>query len=207
MSSRVLLATLLLSVPLLAPAQSLQSNTSAGRSTDTPTASSQRAITKPAVSPARSTAAAGSAAEAMAFLIAVDEFEVAAATQARGRKLDPAIAAYADMLLTDHRNHLTQTRAIAHAAGVVPVDTADVQARRTSNRAQLAQMAKTTDDADYGSGFIDAMATSHADVLDLIDKRLNTFVTDDRLKAHLQATRIAVATHLEHAQELQSASK
>jgi predicted outer membrane protein len=145
-------------------------------------------------------------AEALSFLQAIDQHEIAVAEQARGKKLEVAVRNFARMLRGEHAENLAQTHALAAEARIKLLDTPDVAAQRDKGKASLVQLAKL-DGAEYASAFLDAMIAGHTEALALIDSRLLPAAIDADIKAHIEATRIRVAAHLGKAQELKSAGK
>ena len=141
--------------------------------------------------------------EAMAFIVAIDEQEIAAAEQARGKQIDPRIRAYADLLHEEHSANLDQTHALADAARLTLQDDADVAALRTRGQADLERMAALDDD-DYAQAYLAAMADGHAQALVLIDQRLLPAAVRPELRQHLTATRSHVDQHWQSAKQLQA---
>ena len=169
----------------------------------------------PAGNPAASTTTAGPAAavvrpadlaqvQALAFIVAIDEQEVAAAEQARGKKIDPRIRAYADLLHEEHSANLEQSHALADSAKLVLKDDADVMSLRSRGQADLERMAALDDD-EYAQAYLAAMADGHADTLALIDERLLSAAQRPDLRQHLMLTRSHVEQHWQAAKELQTA--
>ena len=156
-----------------------------------------------ATDPAAGTAAPG---EALAFLVVVNEHEIAAAEQARDKQLDAKVRAYADMLHADHSKNLAETRAVADSAGAAVTDTPDVDAQRQKGKDELEQLGGLEGDA-YAKAYLDAMVKGHNDALVLIDTRLVPAATDEAIKQHLNTTRDAIAKHLEEAKQLQAAQQ
>ena len=168
----------------------------------------------PASNPAAPTPAAAPAAavlspadqaqvQALAFIVAIDEQEVAAAEQARGKQIDPRILAYADLLHQEHSANLDQTHALADAAQLDLKDDADVLALRSLGQAELERMAALDDD-EYAQAYLAAMAEGHTDALALIDERLLPAARRPELRQHLMVTRSHVEQHWQAAKELQS---
>ncbi|HEX5012236.1 MAG TPA: DUF4142 domain-containing protein [Planctomycetota bacterium] len=143
-------------------------------------------------------------AEVLATLVAVDENEIALAEQARDEAGDVAVLGYADMLHTEHTQHLEATRDLAKTIGVEPALTPEVSDLRQKGDEERETLGHA-EGADYDRKYVDAMVKGHQDVLDLIDEHLVAKVSSPALKDHLEETRRHVAHHLERAQELQRA--
>lgn len=154
------------------------------------------------VAPAAAVSAADQAqVAALAFIVAIDEQEVAAAEQARGKNIDAGIRAYADLLHEEHSSNLDQTHAIADSTRLVLRDDADVMAYRSRGMADLERMAALDGD-EYADAYLTAMADGHAEALALIDQRLLPAATRPQLRQLLMATRAQVEQHLQAAKEL-----
>ncbi len=69
--------------------------------------------------------------------------------------------------------------------------------------ANLAGLVRLEGEA-FAAAYVGLMAAEHAKVLALIDGQLLAGARDEGLKEHLQATRGAVARHLEEARRLQA---
>lgn len=154
------------------------------------------------VAPAAAVSAADQAqVDALAFIVAIDEQEVAAAEQARGKKIDASIRAYADLLHQEHSSNLDQTHALADAARLLLKDGADVMAYRSRGQADLERMAALDAD-EYAEAYLTAISDDHAEALALIDERLLRAATRPELRQHLLATRSQVEQHLQAANAL-----
>lgn len=194
----------ILLLPMLAACQRDGGNTPATDSTASPSATVP-AATLP-VPVARSTGLQDAQAEALAYLAAINEHEVAAAEQARGKGVDERVLAYADMLHAAHIQGLEATQALAASSGIALHDSADVAAMRARNQASLEQLA-LLDESEFADAYLDAMVAGHSEVLALIDEKLMPAATTDALRAQLTSTRASVAKHLAEARELQGAKQ
>ncbi len=174
---------------------------------DTAATTADTASTSAAVPPAAAPVVAPSArdsaqAEALAFLVAINEQHVAAAEQARGKKIDARLRAFADLLHDAHSQNLEQSHAVAASAGLIIKDSAEVSSMRGKGQADLERMAALDED-DYADAYLQAMANGHAGALALIDDRLLPAVSNQAVRQHLTATRTYMAQHLQAARELQ----
>jgi putative membrane protein len=179
--------------------------TTAAATTPTPpTTTNPPPTAPPAQVPA--TAAANTQTEVFAYLIAIDEHLIAMAEQALTKKLEPKLRELALSVRADSRENLAVTRALVVDAKATLVDTTTVTASREQGRTELEQLGKVPD-ADYGSEFLTALIAKDGYAMDLIDKRLVSDATDERMVQHIQASRTRIAAHQLRAQELQSAGK
>lgn len=142
---------------------------------------------------------------ALALVMAVDQHEIAAAEQARGKELSAEAADYADTLFEDHSRNLEATRALISQAGATDnVPGADdpmveqMREKHSDERERLGQL----DGNEYERAWIEAMVAGHTEALDTLDNQLIPSADEDELRDHLQASRQAIARHLETAQGL-----
>jgi predicted outer membrane protein len=159
-------------------------------------------------SPVRATKAAGSEkgdAEVLAFVIAVDDNEVLAATEAQKKKLSPDVMAYAKMLHTEHGKHQGEAMKLGQQIGVTPVDTAAVDKLRVKGAGALAALLPL-DGKEFEKAYLAAMVKDHTEVLAMIDNQLLKAAENDAVKKHLTATRSHIASHLEQAKNLTDGS-
>jgi putative membrane protein len=64
---------------------------------------------------------------------------------------------------------------------------------------------KSESGADFDKGYVDTQVKEHQAVLDLIDQKPGPNAKNADVRAFLVEVRTKVATHLEHAQDLQTA--
>lgn len=171
-----------------------------------PTTIAVPAFPLPTHPPELVTAAAHTQSEVLAYLVAIDEQLLDMAGQALAKQIDPQIRDLATQVQDESRQDRDDTRALAADARIPLVDTTEVTTSRHEGRRDLEELGRL-DEADYGSRFLRALIAADTDALDLIDKRLITDATDERVIRHLRASRTRIAAHLLRAQELQSAGK
>jgi putative membrane protein len=147
-------------------------------------------------------AAGGAGGEALALVMAVDQHEISAAEQARGKDLPDDVAEYANMLHTEHTRNLEADRQLAQDSGISPATTERVTAQQEKGQAVLDQLAELEGEA-YAEAYVNAMVQGHTEALTLIDEQLLPAATDPALQAHLTSTREAIAKHLEQGKALQ----
>lgn len=140
--------------------------------------------------------------EAMGWLVVVNEHEIAAAEQARAKKVDGKVLDYANMMHKEHTTNLEQTRALEGKAGSIAT-TGLAAMQRAKGEAERTRLGALDGDA-YERAYIDAMVKDHAEALAMLDRIIAAPETQDPLKQHLTTTRTHVARHLEQARALQS---
>lgn len=162
----------------------------------------------PAATPMPDTATNAPAATAMqddavalGWLAAVNEHEIAAAKQAKGKGVKGDVLAFANTMEKDHGTNLAQTRALGN-----PTDTPDIQAMKAQGKTDLQSLDELSGDA-YARSYIKAMVEGHQKALDLIDSKMLPAASTDAVKNHLTTTRSAVEAHLTQAKQIQSTLK
>jgi len=133
---------------------------------------------------------------ALGLLSAVNEHEIAAARQAKEKKVGGAVLEFANLMEKEHSANQSQTLALG-----TPSDSAEVKAMKDQGRAELDALGAKSGD-DYRKAYVAAMIKGHQDALNLIDTKLLPAATGDAVKAHLRETREHVAMHLEQARKL-----
>lgn len=140
----------------------------------------------------------------LALVAAIDEHEIAAAEQARRKKVTGAVLEYADLLHREHEENLAQLRVLTQGTGAVELQsTAEVHALQTKAAEELASLDGKSG-ADYRTAYVEAMVNGHTDALALLETRLIPAAQDERLRNFLVNTRDHVAMHLDRAKELQA---
>ncbi len=144
-------------------------------------------------------------ADVLAYLIAINDNEIVAASEAQHKKVGSKVMEYATMLQREHGENLEQTMMLAKKTDITPIETKAVDQLRTKAAAGLAKL-MPKDGEQFAAGYIDMMITGHQEVLDLIDSKLMPAAKKDEVKKHLAATRTHIANHLEAAKALKAST-
>ncbi len=139
--------------------------------------------------------------EVIAWIEAIDNFEVNAAQVASTKNIDSAVKEYVTMLANDHSKNLKQAIELSSELGENPVETRALNKFKQGGTKQLKKLSKENN--NFQKDFIDAMVSGHADALQKVDDDLMKKVSNDKLKSLLQETRDMIAHHLELAKEIQ----
>ncbi len=145
-------------------------------------------------------------AEILAFVVAIDLNEIMAASDAVKEKLNPKTLQFAQMLHKEHGQNLDMALKLTQRLGVTPLETPAVEKLQVEAAANLAALVRLEGEA-FAAAYVGLMAAEHAKVLALIDNQFLTSARDEDLRKHLQATRGAVAKHLEEAKRLQASPR
>ena len=156
------------------------------------------ASTAPAATPPAPTTASSDDSLALGLLGSVNEHEIAAARQAKEKKVSAPVLAYAEMMETEHSANQAKTQSLGTLAS-----TDEVKAMKEQGATELATLGQKSG-KDYETAYIEAMVKGHTDALALIDTRLLTLASSEAVKQHLTDTRDHVAKHLAAAQKLQA---
>jgi putative membrane protein len=147
----------------------------------------------------------GSDGEIVAFLIAANEHEVAAANDAIQKKSDPKVGDFAQMMIKDHSQNLDETRKLSDSQNIQPTDTPAITKMKAEGQAEMTKLSQLQG-ANFDKAYMAAMVKGHTDVLNHIDRYLKT-ATNPQLQSHLKATRDTVANHLAEAKKVQASLK
>jgi putative membrane protein len=160
----------------------------------------------PAPAPAAPTAAAPAVTDPQIadIVVAANEVDIAAGEIARTKGTDPRVKAFGERMVTDHTGVNQAAGELVGRLGVTPEASATSgQLRRDGELAREALQRETG--AAFDRAYIDGEVTYHEAVLKAIDDTLIPGAQNAELKALLEQTRPAVAAHLQHARELQTA--
>ena len=128
--------------------------------------------------------------------------EIDQARLALARSKDARVRSLAQMMVQDHSQ--------ADKKGMVLAKKEDLEREPSATSASLESDAESTTGtlraepaADFDRKYVDAQIREHQAVLDSIDQKLVLSATNAELKAYLREIRAAVASHLQHAQDVQ----
>jgi putative membrane protein len=129
--------------------------------------------------------------------------EIDQAKLALSRSKDARVRSLAQMMVQDHSQ--------ADKKGMVLAKKENLERSPSSASESLESDAQSTTGtlkadpaADFDKSYVDAQIREHQAVLDTIDQKLVVNATNPELKAYLTEVRAAVASHLKHAQDVQS---
>jgi putative membrane protein len=128
--------------------------------------------------------------------------EIDQAKLALTKTKDARVRTLAQMMVRDH----TQ----ADKKGLALAKRENIEREPSPTSEQLASDAegataslKADPAADFDKSYVDTQVKEHQGVLDMIDQKLMVNATNPELKSYLVEVRSAVASHLQHAQQLQ----
>ena len=176
---------------------------------DSDAARTESESTAAAPAPAAATAAPAPAAPAVtdpqiaAIVVAANQVDIEAGQLAKERGTDPRVKEFAQLMITDHTGVNKAASELVGRLGVTPEPnptseqlTRDGEKSRTTLQGQSG--------AAFDRAYVANEVTYHQAVLNAIDQTLIPGAQNAELKALLEQTRPAVASHLEHARGLQT---
>jgi putative membrane protein len=135
-------------------------------------------------------------AEIIATLITVNNNEIMLAQEVIGKTKNKDVKQYAKMLKSAHKENLKKTLKVAKSTGLTPVVTVKVKNLQDHGKKKLATL-KSLQGAALDKTYVDAMVKGHQAVLVLFDTNLLKNVNNPKLKAHLNASRPHIQSHLQ----------
>jgi putative membrane protein len=139
--------------------------------------------------------------EIMAFLIVVNNHEIATAQKVINKALKKEVISFAHLMIRDHSNNLRDTQNIKNKYKIPELQNAKIQNLKGKSKKEQ-QKISSLKGSTLEKSYIKAMVAGHSDVLREIDKYMRT-VKNQYLRKHLLKTRPHVAHHLELAKKLQ----
>jgi putative membrane protein len=135
--------------------------------------------------------------------VTANSIDIDAAKFALTRTHNAAVKQFAQTMITDHTAVNQQAAALAQKLGVTPADNAVSQSLQADAKQAHAKL-EPLRGAAFDRAYIDREVAYHQAVLDALDKVLIPTTDNADLKKLLTDVRPAVATHLEHAKQLQA---
>jgi putative membrane protein len=118
------------------------------------------------------------------------------------RSKDARVRKLAQMMVRDHTQADDRGIVVARKANLERQDSPMSTSLRTDadGATQTLRAAAVT---DFDKDYVDAQVREHQSVLDTLDQKLIPTAQDANVKSYLLTTRAAVASHLQHSEELQ----
>lgn len=140
----------------------------------------------------------------LATVATLDKNEILAGAVASNKKVNSDVKDFAQMMIDQHGSNLTQILEIVDNAYTLNSREADKLA--AEGKKGLMKLGALKGD-EFAKAYIDAMVKGHEAALNLLDQQLMKTAKSAELKKFMTNTRAAVATHLEHAKNLQTKMK
>ena len=138
----------------------------------------------------------------LGFTHAANLGEIEQGRLAQTKAKESKVKAFAAMMVKEHTDADTKGQAIAKKTNLKPEPSPATDSLKTDAEA-VTKSLKSEAAADFDKAYVDSQVTEHKAVLDSIDQKLIPAATNADLKGYLANVRTAVATHLQHAEDLQ----
>ncbi|MBC7742312.1 MAG: DUF4142 domain-containing protein [Bdellovibrionaceae bacterium] len=139
-------------------------------------------------------------------LITINEGEIDAGQTAHRKAQTKEVKDFADMMVTEHKNNIKETRKVAHAAKFSPEKSELSESLKDMAQSSNKDL-KKTDKAAFDSAYVNQQVTMHEKALSTLNDTLIPQASSAELKSHLEKTRGAVSMHLDHAKKMQAQVK
>jgi putative membrane protein len=141
-------------------------------------------------------------AQIAAIVVTANQVDVDAGKLAAATSTDPAVKAFAQLMVTDHGAVNEAAVALVTRLGVTPKDNPTARSLKEAGDANLASLRRLTG-AAFDAAYVAHEVAYHQQVLDAIDGTLIPGAANPELEALLVKVRPAFVAHLEHARQLQ----
>ncbi|MDI1353142.1 MAG: DUF4142 domain-containing protein [bacterium] len=140
--------------------------------------------------------------EIVAFLMVLNNNELAAAHLATKNSANKKVKGFAELMIKDHTKNLDETNSLSTKDQLAPLESEQVIALKNKGTQEIAVLTPLTK-VNFDKMYINDMVKGHADALIVIDNVLLKKVSNKELKKHLLATRQHVIHHLNAAKKIQ----
>lgn len=128
--------------------------------------------------------------------------EIDQARLALSRSKDARVRSLAQMMVQDHSQADQKGMVLAKKEKLERLASATSESLESDVQSTTGTLRAET--ADFDKNYVDAQIREHQAVLDTIDQKLVVNATNPELKVYLREIRAAVASHLQHAQDVQN---
>ena len=142
-------------------------------------------------------------AQIASIVVTANQVDIDAGKLAKARSTNKEVAAFAELMVTDHTGVNKAATELATKLKVTPEDNPTSQSLKSGGDKNVAALKSLKGDA-FDKAYVDHEVAYHQQVLDALDKTLIPNAKNEELKALLVKVRPAFVAHLEHAKHLQS---
>ena len=153
--------------------------------------------------PAAASAQSINDAQIASIVVTANQVDIDAGKLAKARSTNKEVAAFAELMVTDHTGVNKAATDLASKLKVTPEDNPTSQSLKSGGDKNVATL-KTLEGEAFDKAYVDHEVAYHQQVLDALDKTLIPGAKNEELKALLVKVRPAFVAHLEHAKHLQS---
>ncbi len=129
--------------------------------------------------------------------------EIEQARLALSRSKDARVRSLAQMMVQDHSQADKKGMVLAKKENLERLPSATSESLESDAQSTTGTL-RAEPAADFDKNYIDVQIREHQAVLDTIDQKLVVNATNPDLRAYLTEIRAAVASHLQHAQDVQT---
>lgn len=138
--------------------------------------------------------------------VTADQVDIDAGKLASGKSTNPQVKQFADLMIRDHTSVNQQASALVKRLNVTPEPSATSKSLKDGGDKNMAKLKKLSG-AEFDKAYAANEVTYHQQVLDAIDKVLIPNAQNAELKSLLESVRPVIASHLDHAKQLESSLK
>lgn len=136
-------------------------------------------------------------------LSTINEGEVDAAKMAKDKASNPEVKAFAKMMLDEHKKNEKDTEKLVKKIKSDKKDSDIAKALKADAKTANEALGRVTKE-QFDKAYIQQQISMHEKALDKLSNMLIPGAQNPELKSHLEKTRGAVQSHLEHAKSLNS---
>lgn len=142
----------------------------------------------------------------LASIAVIDKNEILVSVVAENKKVDSAVMDYAKMMIDQHGSNLTQILEMENTLKTGQLTGGEAEKLAAEGKALMMKLGALQGN-DFAHAYANAMVKGHEAALHLIDTELLKTAKSEEIKKFITDTRAVVATHLEHAKQLQDKLK
>ncbi len=157
-----------------------------------------------AQAPASKAAGAPSDPQIAGIVVAANQIDIDAGKLAKSHTKNKEVSAFAQQMITDHTAVNRQASALVKKLKVKPEQSETSKSLKAGAGENMKKL-KGLKGAEFDRAYVDHEVAYHQAVLDAIDKTLIPSAGNAELKDLLTKVRPAIAAHLDHAKQIQSA--
>ncbi len=138
--------------------------------------------------------------EIIAYLNEINHHEIKEAELALKKNVSPTVKDYADMMINDHKQSLSDTTALIEDTHIQPIETYKVKEFKRKGMKELDNISNL-DGQSFQMAYVDNMIKGHKEALLFLEKAIKD-ARNNSLKDYLKKVHQTVSMHLKHAEKL-----
>lgn len=140
--------------------------------------------------------------QVVAWLMALNQNEIAAAKVVLSRQVSPSVKAFAHQMVTDHSKNLKSIKELSKKDHITPSANDATKELKEKGKDELVSL-KALQGRDFEVTYINAMVQGHANALKGLQEKIQ-MVSNPDLKKFLEQTSSTVTEHLEKAKSVKN---